>query len=81
MNNVGTTYEALNPLDKVPERLIWNIIYVNIAAATFLTQLVIPQMKANKKGAIVNISSGCDSGSLPYVGVYSASKVRDFFAR
>lgn len=67
--------EEVVRFEDVPERVLWTMIYVNIAAATFLTHLVIPSMKRLNKGAIINISSGSEIASVPYFAIYSATKV------
>lgn len=40
-----------------------------------MTRMLINDMKARGKGAIVNISSGSELQPLPYMAVYAASKV------
>lgn len=76
VNNVGTSYDDCTPLESAGERNIWNIIYTKIAAATFLTRLVIPIMKRNNRGAIVNVSSASYMIPFPLEAVYAATKVR-----
>ncbi|XP_058818316.1 inactive hydroxysteroid dehydrogenase-like protein 1 [Topomyia yanbarensis] len=74
VNNVGTNVDFPDDLDKVPEDKLWDIININIAAATTLTRIVLPEMKQRRQGAIVNISSGSELQPLPYMTVYAASK-------
>lgn len=62
-------------LGEVPEKDVWNIINVNIGAATMLTRLIINDMKKNGRGAIVNVSSGSELQPLPLMTVYAATKV------
>ena len=50
------------------------IIQVNIAALTFLTQQLLPQMIARKRGAILNVSSSAGFLPIPGMGVYAATK-------
>ena len=40
-----------------------------------MTRIVLEQMKARRKGAIVNVSSGSELQPLPLMTVYAASKV------
>ena len=47
---------------------------VNLFGATRLIQLVLPKMRENKYGKIVNISSGGGRFSTPYGGWYHSSK-------
>lgn len=74
VNNVGTNSDYPDDLDKVPEDKLWEVINVNIAAATMLTRIVLPGMKQRRQGAIVNISSGSELQPLPYMTVYAATK-------
>lgn len=75
MNNVGRMYDYPEELGKVPSDLLWHIININIGAVTMMTRMLVNDMKTRGKGAIVNISSGSELQPLPYMAVYSASKV------
>lgn len=57
------------------EQLLWNIININVGAVTMMTRMLVNDMKARGKGAIVNISSGSELQPLPFMAVYAASKV------
>ena len=72
-------YDYPDELGKVSEKLLWEIININIGAVTMMTRLTINDMKQRGKGAIVNISSGSELQPLPYMAVYSATKVNGFF--
>lgn len=50
------------------------IIQVNIAAVTFLTRQLVPQMISRKRGAILNVSSSAGFLPIPGMGVYAATK-------
>jgi short-subunit dehydrogenase len=50
------------------------IIQVNIVALTLLTRLLLPQMIARKRGAILNVSSSAGFLPIPGMAVYAASK-------
>jgi short-subunit dehydrogenase len=50
------------------------MIQVNIAALTFLTRQLLPQMIERKRGAILNVSSSAGFLPIPGMGVYAASK-------
>lgn len=54
-----------------------NIWFCNIfpGSLTMMCWLVLPQMLQRRKGAIVNLSSSSSVGPLPYMNIYSASKV------
>ncbi|KAM8945947.1 inactive hydroxysteroid dehydrogenase-like protein 1 [Pelodytes ibericus] len=82
VNNAGLSYDYPQCITEVPEDKIWNIINVNIAAATMMVHIVVPGMVQRKKGAIVNVSSGSCYQSPPYLTIYSASKIYlDGFSR
>lgn len=50
------------------------IIQVNIAALTFLTRQLLPQMIERKHGAILNVSSSAGFLPIPGMAIYAASK-------
>jgi len=50
------------------------ILQVNIAALTFLTRHLLPQLIARKRGAILNVSSSAGFLPIPGMGVYAATK-------
>ncbi|CAG9797922.1 unnamed protein product [Chironomus riparius] len=74
VNNVGRMYDFPDDLDNVPEDLLWQIININVGAVTMMSRMVIPQMKVNRRGIIVNISSGSECQPTPLMTVYAASK-------
>lgn len=75
INNVGRMYDFPDELDNISESLLWQIININVGAVTMMTRAVIPQMKINKRGIIVNISSGSECQPAPLMTVYGATKV------
>jgi short-subunit dehydrogenase len=50
------------------------MIQVNIAALTFLTRRLLPQMIAKRHGAILNVSSSAGFLPIPGMAVYAATK-------
>lgn len=68
-------YDYPDNLENVPEDVLWQIININIGAATILSHAVIPQMKEKRRGIIVNISSGSELQPIPLTAVYGASKI------
>lgn len=80
VNNVGKMYDFPDALENVPEDVLWDIININIGSVTMMTHMIIPYMKKQGKGIIVNISSGSELQPLPYMAVYGATKrfVRTF---
>ncbi|XP_023712321.1 hydroxysteroid dehydrogenase-like protein 1 isoform X2 [Cryptotermes secundus] len=75
VNNVGRQYTYPMYLGEVPEHELWDILNINIGATTMMTRLILPQMQKQKRGAIVNVSSGSELQPLPLMTVYAASKV------
>ena len=74
VNNVGRMYDFPDDLDNIPEDLLWQIININVGAVTMMSRIVIPQMKANRRGIIVNISSGSECQPTPLMTVYASTK-------
>lgn len=73
---MGKQYSYPMYLTEVAEQELWDIVNINIGAATFMTRLLLPQMKLRGRGAIVNVSSSSELQPLPLMTVYAASKVR-----
>lgn len=78
VNNVAMTMPNLYHVDEMPAELCWHMMYVNIASAVMMTNLILPQMKKQKKGAIINISSAAENIPLVFSGLYSSSKVDNY---
>lgn len=55
VNNAGITKDAL--IEKMTEDMWDDVINVNLKSVFNLTQLIVPIMKENKSGSIINISS------------------------
>ncbi|XP_068849372.1 inactive hydroxysteroid dehydrogenase-like protein 1 isoform X2 [Capricornis sumatraensis] len=67
---------------QVSEDTLWDIVNVNIAAASLMVHIVLPGMVERKKGAIVTISSGSCCKPTPQLAAFSASKAYlDHFSR
>nr|KAF6406917.1 hydroxysteroid dehydrogenase like 1 [Molossus molossus] len=67
---------------QVSEDKLWDIINVNIAAASLMVHIVLPGMVERKKGAVVTISSGSCCKPTPQLAAFSASKAYlDHFSR
>lgn len=75
VNNVGVNYSYPMYVGEVPEKDLWDIININVGAATMMTRLIINDMKKRGRGAIVNVSSGSELQPLPLMTVYAATKV------
>jgi NAD(P)-dependent dehydrogenase (short-subunit alcohol dehydrogenase family) len=72
VNNAGYGYRAA--VEEGEEDAIRNLFETNFFGLVFLTQAVLPGMRARRSGAIVNISSVAGRMSQPGSGYYSASK-------
>lgn len=68
-------YEFPDNLENVPEDLLWQIININVGAVTMMSRMIIPQMKCNRRGVIVNVSSGTEAQPLPLATVYASTKI------
>uniref|UniRef100_A0A182Q585 Steroid dehydrogenase n=1 Tax=Anopheles farauti TaxID=69004 RepID=A0A182Q585_9DIPT len=74
VNNVGVINEKPIRLEQMEKRLLWDLININVGAATLLSNIVIPQMKKRHRGLIINISSLSSLAPTPYLAVYAATK-------
>ncbi len=67
---VGPTGE----ISQINGREFFNTLKNNIGGTVFCTKAVIPHMKSQKRGCIINLSGGGGLYPLPYYDAYSASK-------
>lgn len=72
INNAG--YGQMGPVELVPVTQIQRQFAVNVFGAIALIQAVIPAMRAQGGGRIINVSSIAGRVSFPMAGIYSASK-------
>jgi short-subunit dehydrogenase len=72
INNAGVGLYA--PAWKAPMEQTRELFELNFMAPLELTQLVVPHMREQRSGAIVNISSIAGKVTLPWFTLYSASK-------
>lgn len=72
MNNAGIQFVA--PVEDFPEDKWDAIIAINLTAAFHLTKAILPSMKANKFGRIINISSAHGLIASPFKSAYVAAK-------
>jgi NAD(P)-dependent dehydrogenase (short-subunit alcohol dehydrogenase family) len=72
VNNAGIDF--IGALEEQAETDYRKVFEVNFFGAVALTRLVLPGMRARRRGTIVNVSSMDGFASLPANGYYSASK-------
>ncbi|KAI9244695.1 hypothetical protein BDA99DRAFT_528878 [Phascolomyces articulosus] len=74
VNNVGTNHEFPTPFAEESDKVIQDIIEVNVKGALKMTKLVLPQMQSERSGLILNLGSFAGMVPSPYLSVYSGSK-------
>lgn len=72
INNAGAGITG--PIEETPESEIKNNFDTNFFGPINVIKAVLPQMRKQKSGLIINITSIAGYMGLPYRGVYSASK-------
>ncbi|XP_052898020.1 inactive hydroxysteroid dehydrogenase-like protein 1 [Anopheles moucheti] len=74
VNNVGISHDTPMFVDEISQQVLWDLINVNVAAATLLCNILIPSMKQRQRGLIVNVSSIASVCPSPCLATYAASK-------
>jgi short-subunit dehydrogenase len=72
VNNAGRSYAAA--VEEIDPSLFDEIFHLNVLGPIVAMQAVIPHMRAQGGGSIVNINSGTAFMAVPQYSVYSASK-------
>lgn len=72
INNAG--YGSFGAIETVPVEEARRQLEVNVFAMARLTKLVLPGMRANRHGRIINISSLAGRMTIPFGGWYNVSK-------
>lgn len=72
INNAGRSYAAA--VEEINPALFDEIFHLNVLGPIVAMQAVIPVMRAQGAGSIVNINSGTAFMTLPQYSVYSSSK-------
>ncbi|XP_067318544.1 very-long-chain 3-oxoacyl-CoA reductase-like [Anolis sagrei] len=84
VNNVGMNQTLPLEFLQTPdiEKYIDNMVNCNILSTVKMTEAILPQMVARKKGIIINISSGNAWRPVPWTTMYCACKTSvDLFSR
>lgn len=76
INNVGASYPYARFFHEVDDKLLGDVIKVNVEGTTKVTHVVLPGMIKRRKGAILNIGSGAAIviPADPLYTLYAASK-------
>lgn len=72
INNAGVGITG--PIEEIPSEEIRNNFETNLFGPIEVMKAVLPQMRNQKSGLIINITSIAGYMGLPYRGIYSASK-------
>ena len=72
INNAGVGITG--PIEEIPSEEIKNNFETNLFGPIEVMKAVLPQMRSQKSGLIINITSIAGYMGLPYRGIYSASK-------
>jgi NADP-dependent 3-hydroxy acid dehydrogenase YdfG len=72
VNNAGVALH--DPLDVLDLAEFARVLEVNVISVVAMMQAVLPSMRAQRSGRIVNISSGTTRMAMPGVGAYAATK-------
>lgn len=72
VNNAGVGITG--PVEETPQEEISNAFDVNFHGPLAVAKSVLPQMRQQKNGLIINITSIAGFMGLPYRGIYSATK-------
>ena len=72
--NNAAVIGPMGEISQIDGKEFFNTIKNNIGGTIFCTKAVIPYMKSQKQGSIINLSGGGGLGPLPYYDAYSASK-------
>jgi NADP-dependent 3-hydroxy acid dehydrogenase YdfG len=72
VNNAG--YAQAGPIEEVSLELVRRQFETNVYGLMRMCQLVLPRMRANNRGTIVNIGSAAGLMGVPATGTYAMSK-------
>ncbi|XP_058825407.1 inactive hydroxysteroid dehydrogenase-like protein 1 [Topomyia yanbarensis] len=73
VNNVGFL-PPLVSFDRISETDLLDLIHINMMSATMLMRMVLPGMKARRRGIVINIASTSGDVPVPYMAAYGATK-------
>jgi 3-oxoacyl-[acyl-carrier protein] reductase len=73
VNNAGVSHMPA-PLDEISEADFDRVVAVNIKSVYLTSRALVPHMKANRRGAILNVASTAAVSPRPRLSWYNASK-------
>ena len=73
INNAGITHKP-KPMDKVTEEEFDKVLNVNAKSVYYCGKFIIPRMKKQKKGVVLNVASTAGLSPRPKLNWYNASK-------
>ncbi|MBI4922998.1 MAG: glucose 1-dehydrogenase [Devosia nanyangense] len=73
VNNAGVSHMPA-PLDEISEADFDRVVAINIKSVYLTARALVPHMKANRRGAIVNVASTAAVSPRPRLSWYNASK-------
>mmetsp|Transcript_4901 Transcript_4901/g.5693 ORF Transcript_4901/g.5693 Transcript_4901/m.5693 type:complete len:324 (-) Transcript_4901:151-1122(-) len=74
INNVGISYRYPVYFHELDDKIVTQLIEMNVNSTVYMTRMVLGDMLEQRKGAIVNISSGSAMYTLPLLAEYSGAK-------
>ncbi len=72
VNNAG--FGQMGPVEEIAEDAVRYQFDVNVFGLLTLTQALLPSMRQRRQGRIINISSVAGQISMPFSGIYNATK-------
>ncbi|KAJ2419943.1 hypothetical protein GGF47_004489, partial [Coemansia sp. RSA 2524] len=74
VNNVGICHPSVTSFMEETPALCSQMVEVNIHTTVNMTRLVVPQMRQQKNGLILNIGSWTSMKGMPFLSVYAGTK-------
>ena len=75
INNVGINQDDPEYLYAMDKKVIQDIMQINIFGTVNMTRSILPILQRQKKGSVINISSGSGNHPTPLLSCYASTKV------